>query len=99
MDKFKLSEQADRDLLSIITYISFDLCNPDAANDLHDAIFDKINDIILFPKAHIVISKSKYEYRRALVRKYKIVYYIDGGMVIIARIYTPRQLVSEEESD
>jgi len=98
MYKYKLSEQADRDLLSIITYISFDLFNPDAADDLNDEIFKTINDITLFPKSHPVISTSKYEYRRAVVRKYKIVYYIDGKMIVIARLYAPKQLVNEEES-
>jgi len=99
MYSYKLSEQADRDLLGIVTYISFDLVNPDAADELNDDIFDTIDDIVLFPKSHPVISTSKYEYRRAVVRKYKIVYYIDGMLVVIARIYTPGQLVSEEQNN
>ena len=98
MYNFKLSEQADRDLLSIVTYISFDLFNPDAAETLNDEIFETINDLTLFPESHPVISTSKYEYRRAVVKKYKIVYYIEGGMIVIARIYTPKQLVNEEET-
>ena len=98
MYKYKLSEQADRDLLSIITYISFDLFNPDAADKLNDETFKTIKNITLFPKSHPVVSTSKYEYRRALVRKYKIIYYIDGKMIVIARIYAPRQLVNKETS-
>ena len=94
MEKYKLSEQAERDLLGIITYIAFDLVNPDAADKLNDDIYDTIDDIVLFPDSRPVISTSKYEYRRAVVRKYKIVYYIDDKLVVIARIYTPGQLVN-----
>ena|GEM_PF-2828999 len=99
MYSYKLSEQADRDLLGIITYIAFDLVNPDSADELNDDIFNTIDDIVLFPESHPVISTSKYEYRRAVVRKYKIVYYVDGKLIIVARIYTPGQLVSEEQGN
>jgi len=95
MYNFKLSEQADRDLLSIITYISFDLFNPDAADELNDEIFKTINNLTLFPESHPIISTSKYKYRRAVVRKYKVVYYTDNELIVIARIYTPGQLVDE----
>ena len=97
MYNFKLSEQADRDLLSIITYISFDLFNPDAADDLNDEIFKTINNLTLFPELHPVISTSRYEYRRAVVKKHKIVYYVEDRIIVIARIYTLGQLVNEED--
>lgn len=49
----------------------------------------------MFPKGYTIISISNYEYRRAVVRKYKIIYFIRDGLVIIARIYAPGQLVAE----
>ena len=98
MYSFDLSEQAERDLFSIITYISFDLFNPDVADTLNDDIFKTIHDLTLFPESHPVIFKVKYEYRRAVVRKYKIIYYVEDEVVVVARIYAPKQLINEEKT-
>jgi len=61
-------------------------------------IFETIEDLRIFPKAHTVISRSKHEYRRAVINNYKLVYYVEENKIIIARLYTPRQLIEEESS-
>ena len=95
---YEITQKADEDIFSAVGYIVNELFNVDAAKKLYDAIFETIDDIRLFPRIYTVISRSKHEYRRAMVNNHKLIYYVENNKVVIARLYGPRQLV-EEESD
>ena len=78
----------------LYSYIKNELFNVDAARNLYAEIFNTIEGL----DAHTVISRSKHVYRRAMVNNYKLIYYVEGSTVVIARLYAPRQLVEEESN-
>ena len=98
MLNYEITQKADEDIFSAIEYIKNELFNVDAARNLYDEIFKTIENLTLFPELHTVISRSKHVYRRVMVKNYKLIYYVENGTVIIARLYAPRQLVQEESN-
>ena len=98
MLEYEITKKADEDIFSAIEYIKNELFNVDAAKKLYDEIFKTIENITIFPDAYTIISRSKHIYRRAMVFKYKLIYYVEGKTVVVARLYAPRQLVEEESS-
>jgi len=95
MLNYEITQKADEDIFSAIEYIKNELFNVDAARNLYVEIFKTIEDLTLFPELHTVISRSKHVYRRAMVKNYKLIYYVENDTVIIARLYAPRQLIEE----
>ena len=64
---------ARKDMIEIVRYISRELCNPAAANQLALEMIDAGNSILKFPyanPAYIPIRPLKREYRKLLVRNY-----------------------------
>jgi len=65
MYNFKLSEKAEADLLAILTYISFDLSNPEAADNLNADIFKKTVTLPCFQRAILLF---QYQIMNTVVR-------------------------------
>lgn len=99
MYSFKILSAAQKEMVDIASYIRGDLGNPAAADKLALEIVRKAQKIADFPYSYQVISSlrlpTEHEYRRALVRRYLIVYYIDekNKVVNIAHVvYAGRNL-------
>ena len=87
-----LSDSADRDMDSILTYIADTLSNPKAAADLADALEARFGELETHP---LMFEVSRNEglaqrgYRRFVVGSYVALYLVDGERetVTIARIF------------
>ena len=91
MYKLEYLPVARKDMIEIVRYISRELCNPAAANQLALEMIDAGNSILKFPYAHpayIPIRPLKREYRKLLVRNYMMFYWVDEAkkLVIVARV-------------
>jgi len=56
-----ITEAAQRDLLDIFDYITFELREPDSASRLLSKIRSKVNSLEEFPERNKLISEPKYE--------------------------------------
>lgn len=92
---------ARKDMLDIVKYISGELSNPDAAGRLADMLIEKIEAFREMPyinPAYTPIRPLKHEYRKAIVKKYLIFYWVDEEehLITIARIiYSGRDYEQE----
>ena len=95
---YRFTKKAEQDFDEILRYISVDLANPIAAQNLGRKIFEKINMIRTFPDSCALVDNeflSDKSVRKLLVDNY-IVYYktdYDKKMLSIVRIvYGKRNL-------
>jgi plasmid stabilization system protein ParE len=95
MLEYKITQKADYEIALALEYIKDELCNDDAAKKLYAKIIKKIDKICFSPTSYTVVSTSKHEYRRAMVGKHRLVYYVEDSVVKIARLYGPRQQIAE----
>lgn len=97
---FKFTEVAENDLNSILQYISEDLSNISAAQNLYQKIFQSIDNIRSFPDSGLFV-KNEYlqdkTIRRVLVENYTIYYKTDDDnkTIYIIRIVYSRQNFNE----
>lgn len=96
MYKLEYLPAARQDMLEIVQYISLELKNPDAANRLAVELINAAENILNFPyKAPVYqpIRPLKYEYRKILVHKFLIFYWVDEErkLVTIARVVYGKQ--------
>ena len=90
--------KAGKDISDISRYIGVELCNPAAADRFVDKIFsetEKLKDMPYMYSVYEVPLPLKIEYRKFLVKKYTVFYFIDENekAVKIARvIYAKRNL-------
>ncbi|MCL1990139.1 MAG: hypothetical protein FWG67_04535 [Defluviitaleaceae bacterium] len=54
---YEITQKADEDIFSAISYIKNELFNVDAARNLYVEIFKIIEDLTVFPDAHTIISR------------------------------------------
>ena len=95
---YNFTEKAERDFDEILRYISFDLANPIAAQNLGRKIFEKIDIVRSFPESCAIVDNeflSDKTVRKLLVDNY-IIYYKanhDEKIITIIRIvYGKRNL-------
>lgn len=96
MYKVEYLPSARQDMLDAVTYISRDLCSPQAAERLAEDLIKAADNLGLFPYANAVyipIKALKYEYRKLLVKNYIIFYRVDetGKTVTVARVIYARR--------
>lgn len=95
---YSFTEKAEQDFDEILRYISFDLANPIAAQNLGRKIFEKIDIVRSYPESCAIVDNeflSDKTVRKLLVDNY-IIYYKanhDEKIIIIIRIiYGKRNL-------
>jgi len=79
------------DMVEIVRYISHQLCNPSAAENLANEMIAATEGLAQFPYAmpiHRTAKPLKNEYRKLIVRNYIIFYWVDEATktVVIARV-------------
>jgi len=82
---------ARQDMIEIVRYISKDLQNPTAANQLAMELIEAGDGIPRFPyanPAYTPIRPLKHEYRKLLVQNYSMFYWVDEveQMITVARV-------------
>lgn len=98
MENYKviMSNQAEKELSNIVTYISSVLLEPNIARNLLKKLTDAINNLETFPEKFSIISDEyslRENIRKCIVDNYIIVYRIDSKnkRVEISHIYYPRR--------
>lgn len=87
---------ARRDMIEIARYISVELKNPAAANQLATELIDAGDSILKFPYAsptYTPIRPLKHEYRKLIVQNYIMFYWIDESnkQITVARVIYARR--------
>lgn len=82
---------ARQDMIEIVRYISQDLQNPAAANQLAIELIEAGDSIPGFPyanPAYTPIRPLKHEYRKLLIQNYFMFYWVDEAeqLVTVARV-------------
>lgn len=95
---YRFTEKAEADLTEILRYITADLSNPLAAQELGRRIFDSIDNIRNFPQSGLIIENSfltDKTVRRLVVDNY-ILYYKPNDsekiIYIVRIVYGKRNL-------
>ena len=96
MYKLEYLPVARRDMIEIVRYISQELQNPTAADQLAMELIEAGDSIPKFPYANpafIPIRPLKHEYRKLLVQNYFMVYWVDEvkKLVTVARVVYARR--------
>lgn len=96
MYKLEYLPVARRDMIEIVRYISQELQNPTAADQLAMELIEAGDSIPKFPYANpafIPIRPLKHEYRKLLVQNYFMFYWVDEvkKLVTVARVVYARQ--------
>ena len=84
-----ISKLAEEDIQEAIDYIANVLHDSKAAFDLYDKIFDKIEQLSIFPNCgevydNIFVEKGKY--RKDLVNNYIIYYTFENDTISVIRV-------------
>lgn len=82
---------ARQDMIEIVRYISKELQNPVAADQLATELIEAGDSIPGFPyanPAYMPIRPLKHEYRKLLVQNYIMFYWVDEGkrLITVARV-------------
>ena len=96
MYKLESLPVARRDMIEIVRYISQELQNPTAADQLAMELIEAGDSIPKFPYANpafIPIRPLKHEYRKLLVQNYFMFYWVDEvkKLVTVARVVYARR--------
>ncbi len=96
MFKLEYLPVARQDMIEIVRYISEELQNPMAADQLATELIEAGDSIPGFPYANpafIPIRPLKHEYRRLLVQNYFMFYWVDEvkQLVTVARVVYARR--------
>ena len=96
MYKLEYLPVARRDMIEIVRYISQELQNPTAADQLAMELIEAGDSIPKFPYANpafIPIRPLKHEYRKLLVQNYFMFYWVDevNKLVTVARVVYARR--------
>ena len=57
---YNFTEKAEQDFDEILRYISFDLANPIAAQNLGRKIFEKIDIVRSYPESCAIVESARY---------------------------------------
>lgn len=96
MYKLEYLPSARRDMIEIVRYISKDLDNPAAADELAVALIEAAERLTDFPYScpvYMPIKSLKHEYRKLLVKNYLMFYWVDEAkkIITIARVIYARR--------
>ena len=96
MSKLLVSPAADRDLDSILSYLINELCNPQAAGILLDAVESAYDVLVENPEAFELCRDRRLAdlaYRKAQVGNYLMIYQYDSesGEVNVLRLFHETQ--------
>ena len=96
MYKLEYLPVARRDMIEIVRYISQELQNPTAADQLAMELIEAGDSIPKFPYANpafIPIRPLKHEYRKLLIQNYFMFYWVDEvkKLVTVARVVYARR--------
>ncbi len=96
MYKLEYLPVARRDMIEIVRYISQELQNPTAADQMAMELIEAGDSIPKFPYANpafIPIRPLKHEYRKLLVQNYFMFYWVDEvkKLVTVARVVYARR--------
>lgn len=96
MYKLEYLPVARQDMIEIVRYISQELLNPTAADQLALELIEAGDGISRFPyanPAYTPIRPLKHEYRKLLVQNYFMFYWVDevAQLVTVARIVYARR--------
>ena len=96
MYKLEYLPVARRDMIEIVRYISQELQNPTAADQLAMELIEAGDSIPKFPYANpafIPIRPLKHEYRKLLLQNYFMFYWVDEvkKLVTVARVVYARR--------
>ncbi len=91
MYKLEFLPIAEKDMVEIVRYISHDLGNETAAEDLAVLLIEETEKMLAFPYANPLyhpIRPLKHEYRKLLVNNYMMFYWVDEitKVVTVARV-------------
>ena len=97
---YRFTEKAEQDLDEILRYISMDLVNPTAAQNLAGKIFDKIDMIRVFPDSGEAVENefiADKTVRKLLVDNYIIYYkpHYEAKVISVIRIVYGKRDSSE----
>ena len=96
MYKLEYLPVARRDMIEIVRYISQELHNPTAADQLAMELIEAGDSIPKFPYANpafIPIRPLKHEYRKLLVQNYFMFYWVDE----VKKLVIMRMMLGERE--
>ncbi len=88
------SEQAASDLDSIVGYLVSTLGQPSSARDLLDAYDEVVENLSAYPEMYPRVIDPRLErmgYRKALLKKYVVLYRVQGDSVLLARVFHQSQ--------
>ena len=95
---YRFTEKATQDLDEILHYITFEICSPQAAQNLAKKIFERIDTVRLFPESGALVVNefvNNKSIRKIVVDNY-IVYYTASNenkeIVIVRIVYAKRNL-------
>ena len=95
---YRLTKRAESDLDGIVSYITVDLANPQAASDFVDKLQDTIEEARAFPESGSLVDNEFLQIenvRKKLVGNYIMYYLLDVGeniMYILRIVYGKRNL-------
>ena len=95
---YRFTEKAEQDLDEILRYISVDLVNPTAAQNLGRKIFEKIDVVCVFPESGAPVDNeflADKTIRKLSVDNYVIYYkahYEEKAISIVRIVYAKRNL-------
>lgn len=79
---YRLTKRAESDLDGIVSYITVDLANPQAASDFVNKLQDTIEEARAFPESGSLVH-NEFLYIKKLVGNYIMYYLLDTGENII----------------
>ena len=91
---YRLTKRAESDLDGIVSYITVDLANPQAASDFVDKLQDTIEEARAFPESCSLVD-NEFLYIKKLVGNYIMYYLLDIGeniIYILRIVYGKRNL-------
>ena len=97
----KVTRQALEHMRGIVHYISYDLMNPKAADNLLDDLKSSILNLSVLPKKHPLIEEEPWRsegVRKIIVKNFLVYYWIDdeGNKVYVtAVIYNKRDQIKQ----
>jgi addiction module RelE/StbE family toxin len=96
MYQVKFLPLAKQDMTEIVRYISHELQNPTAAEELAEEMIDAAEGLAAFPyinAIHQTLKPLKFEYRKKIVKNYILFYWIEeeSKLITIARVLYARR--------
>lgn len=97
----KVTRQALEHMREIVHYISYDLMNPKAADNLLDDLKSSILKLSVLPKKHLLIEEEPWRsegVRKIIVKNFWVYYWIDdecNKVYVTAVIYNKRDQIKQ----